>query len=49
MFFKSRLAVAAVLMTVLFGVLLWRVFYLQIVKGEKYRDNYTLKIEKSGP
>ena len=34
MFFKSRLAVAAVLMTVLFGVLLWRVFYLQIVKGE---------------
>ena len=38
MFFKSRLAVAAVLMTVLFGVLLWRVFYLQIVKGEKYQD-----------
>lgn len=46
MFFKSRLAVAAVLMTVLFGVLLWRVFYLQIVKGEKYQDNYTLKIVK---
>ena len=33
-------------MTVLFGVLLWRVFYLQIVKGEKYQDNYTLKIVK---
>ena len=46
MFFKSRLAVAAVLMTVLFGVLLWRVFYLQIVKGEEYQDNYTLKIVK---
>lgn len=46
MFFKSRLAVAAVLMTVLFGVLLWRVFYLQIIKGEEYQDNYTLKIVK---
>ena len=33
-------------MTVLFGVLLWRVFYLQIIKGEEYQDNYTLKIVK---
>lgn len=46
LFFKSRLAVAGVFMTLLFGVLLWRVFYLQIVNGEEYQDNYTLKIIK---
>ncbi|MBO5070922.1 MAG: peptidoglycan glycosyltransferase [Roseburia sp.] len=30
----------------LFGLLLWRVFYLQVVNGEEYQDNYTLKIVK---
>lgn len=45
-FFKSRIAVAAVVMTVLFGVLLWRVFYLQVINGEEYQNNYTLKIIK---
>lgn len=43
---KSRLAVAAVVMTFLFGVLLWRMFYLQIVNGEKYQNDYTLRIVK---
>lgn len=45
-FFKSRIAVAGVVMTLLFGVLLWRMFYLQIVNGETYQNNYTLRIVK---
>lgn len=43
---KSRLTVATVVMTLLFGVLLWRVFHLQIIYGEEYQNNYTLKIVK---
>lgn len=46
LFFKSRLAVAAILFSLLFSVLLWRVFYLQIINGEEYQNNYTLKIVK---
>lgn len=46
LFIKSRLAVATVVMTLLFGVLLWRMFYLQIVNGENYQNDYTLKIVK---
>lgn len=46
MFVKSRIAVAAVVMSVLFGILLWRVFYLQVINGEEYQDNYTLRIIK---
>lgn len=37
---------AGVVLTLLFAVLLWRVFYLQIVNGQEYQDNYTLKIVK---
>lgn len=44
--FKSRLTVAAVVMVLLFSILLWRVFYLQILTGETYQDNYTLRIVK---
>lgn len=43
---KSRLAVAGILMVVLFSILLWRMFYLQIISGEEYQNNYTLKIVK---
>lgn len=46
LFIKSRLAVATVVMTLLFGVLLWRMFYLQIINGEDYQNDYTLKIIK---
>lgn len=45
-FFKSRLFVLFAVITVLFGVLLQRVFVLQIVNGEEYLKNYTLTIEK---
>ncbi len=43
---KSRLAVAGILMVILFAILLWRMFYLQIINGEEYQNNYTLKIVK---
>lgn len=46
LFFKSRLAVASVIMVLLFSILLWRVFSLQVVNGSAYQDNYTLKIIK---
>lgn len=46
LFFKSRYTVAVFVMIGLFGLLLWRVFYLQVVNGEEYQDNYTLKIVK---
>lgn len=45
-FFKSRLFVLTIAMFALFGVLFQRVFVLQIVNGEEYLNNYTLKIEK---
>lgn len=46
MFVKSRLAVATVVMVLLFGVLLWRVFFLQVVNGQEYQDNSILRIVK---
>ena len=45
-FFKSRLFVLTVVMVILFGILIQRVFVLQIIDGEKYLNTYTLKIEK---
>lgn len=46
MLVKSRLVISTVLMTALFSLLLWRMFDLQIVNGEKYQTDYTLKIVK---
>ncbi len=46
MFFKSRLVVATVVMILLFSILLWRIFSLQIVNGKEYQNNYTFKIVK---
>lgn len=45
-FIKSRTLVAIIVMTLLFGVLLWRMFYLQVLSGEEYQNNHTLKIVK---
>ncbi len=42
----SRLFVLSVLMVILFGILLQRIFVLQIINGEEYMDNYTLRIQK---
>ena len=46
LFFKSRLAVATLVMLLLFSALLWRIFSLQIVNGKEYQENYTLTIVK---
>ena len=43
---KSRTFVLGVVFVVLFGILLQRVFYLQIVKGGDYQDSFTLKTER---
>lgn len=43
---NSRLLVAAVAMVLLFSILLWRMFTLQILYGRKYQENYILKIVK---
>ncbi len=45
-FFKSRLLVLSLLIILMGGVLLHRLFTLQIVEGQSYQDNYTLRIRK---
>ncbi len=44
---KSRLFVLIVVFCILSAILIQRVFYLQIVKGEDYLNNYKLKIQKT--
>ncbi|CUX50525.1 penicillin-binding transpeptidase domain-containing protein [Clostridium sp. C105KSO13] len=44
---KSRLFVLVLVFCVLFAILINRVFYLQIVKGKYYLDNYKLQIRKT--
>ena len=44
---KSRLFVMIVAFCFLFAILINRVFYLQIVKGQDYLDNYKLQIMKT--
>lgn len=44
---KSRLFVTVIAVCVLFAILIQRVFYLQIVKGQYYLDNYKLQIRKT--
>ena len=44
---KSRTFIAIIMFCVLSAVLLQRVFYLQIVKGQNYTDKYELQIQKT--
>lgn len=44
---KHRLFVVTVLFLVLFGILIYRLFDLQIVKGEKYQESFTYKSVKT--
>ena len=44
---KSRTFIAIIVFCVLSAVLLQRVFYLQIVKGQNYTDKYELQIQKT--
>ena len=45
-FFKSRLLVLSLVILLMGGVLLHRLFTLQIVNGQSYQANYTLRICK---
>ena len=40
----SRLFALSVVMVLIFGIMLQRIFVLQIIKGKEYLDNYTLLI-----
>lgn len=44
---KHRLFVVMVLFLVLFGILIYRLFDLQIVNGEKYQESFTYKSVKT--
>lgn len=44
---KSRLLVLTIVMLILSFILIQRMFQLQIINGQEYLDNYTLKIEKN--
>lgn len=43
---KSRLFVLVLVFIALFSVMVYRLFFLQIVNGESYLENFTLKIKK---
>lgn len=45
-FITSRIFILSLAFMVLFGVLLGRVFFLQIIQGEDYAQSFTLKIKK---
>lgn len=45
--FKSRTLILGLVMLLLFGILIWRIFTLQIVNGAKYQENYSLRIQKT--
>ncbi|MGN0290764.1 MAG: penicillin-binding transpeptidase domain-containing protein, partial [Lachnospiraceae bacterium] len=45
--FKSRLLVLSIVMFILAFILIQRMVNLQIINGQEYLDNYTLKIEKT--
>jgi penicillin-binding protein 2 len=45
-FFGSRLFVLSVAIIAMFAVMLSRVFSLQIVNGEYYQSNFTMRIQK---
>ena len=42
----SRLTIVVVIMCALGGLVIARLFELQIVNGEEYLDNFTLSIER---
>ena len=44
---KSRAFVVMIVFCVLSAILLQRVFYLQIVRGQEYLEDYTLQIQKT--
>ena len=45
-FFKSRLFVLSTVMVLMFGIIMLRLFSLQIINGQMYQDNFEMRIEK---
>ncbi len=45
-YIKSRNFVLTLVFIALYGVLLYRVFFLQIVKGDEYQETFAMKIQK---
>lgn len=43
---KSRLWVFALVLTIIYGILLSRMFHLQVISGEQYQNDYTYSIVK---
>ena len=48
-FFSSRLFVLAAVFIVFFGIILARIFTLQVVNGKSYQENFSLKIHMKQP
>lgn len=48
-FFSSRLFVLAAVFIVFFGIILARIFTLQVVNGKSYQENFFLKIQMKQP
>lgn len=46
-FFSSRLFVLASVFLILFGIIFGRLFSLQIVNGESYQENFSLRIQRT--
>lgn len=46
-FFGSRLFVLSVVMILMFALVICRLFYLQIINGSEYQDNFIMKIKKT--
>ena len=47
--FSSRLLVLAAVFIVFFGIILARIFTLQVVNGKSYQENFSLKIQMKQP
>lgn len=48
-FFSSRLFVLAAVFIIFFGIILARIFTLQVVNGKSYQENFSLKIQMKQP
>ena len=46
-FFQSRMLVLSSVIVLMFGMVLIRVFALQIVNGKEYQENFVMRIEKT--
>ena len=46
-FIKSRVFIAFILIAAMFGILIYRVFEIQIVNADEYIEKYSQKTEKT--